>query len=83
MNILLEAVGEFSYSKLGGQFVLDGQTFNYVKKTNFYVNSKYQSLYEDSGYDNIALLGGDPYAYKYAGDKSAKEFFAKQSELPL
>lgn len=81
-KILIEAVGEFSFKKFGNQFVLDGVTYNYVEKTNYYVNAKYQDLYKDSGYDSIALLGGDPYAYKHGGSAEGKKFFAKQFELP-
>jgi hypothetical protein len=58
-KILIEAVGDYSPGYLGSQFVLDGTLYNYVKKTNTYVNSKFQSLYEDSDFDSTIF--DEPY----------------------
>lgn len=82
-NALIAATGTFSVEKLGNQFVLDGVLYNYIKKTNFYVDSKLQDAYKASGYCATFNDAVDPYAYKYGTSAEGKEFFQKQLELPI
>jgi hypothetical protein len=78
MKIFFEA----NNKEFGSQVIKDGETYDYYKKADMYVHRDYIDSADKIDFDEFGS-DSDPYFYKHGGDTKGKEFFEKQSSLPL